>query len=82
MIPPGMLMGEYLPLITPVQQPAPGHSGGQATPQKVIIKTYWGCGDTVRSGQPKRRHGCPRGRGRAPGEATPGVVKGILRGIF
>jgi hypothetical protein len=56
MIPPGMHMGEYLPLIAPVQQAAPDYSGRQADPnykpEKMIIKTYWGCSDTVRPGQP------------------------------
>ena len=52
MIPPGMRMGEYLPLVPPAQQPAPDHPGGNYKPEKMIIKTYWGCGDKVRPGQP------------------------------
>ena len=56
MIPPGMQMGEYLPLVPPARQSAPGHSGGRGDPgykpEKMIIKTYWGCSDTVRPGQP------------------------------
>jgi len=53
MIPPGMQMGEYLPLIAPVQQAAPDYSGRQDyKPEKMLIKTYWGCSDTVRAGQP------------------------------
>jgi hypothetical protein len=52
MIPPGMQMGEYLPL-APVQQSASAPSGqSNYKPERMIIKTYWGCGDTVRSGQP------------------------------
>ena len=55
MIPSGMQMGAYLPLTAPVQQSASGHSGQpdpNYKPERMIIKTYWGCGDTVRSGQP------------------------------
>jgi len=56
MIPSGMQMGEYLPLATPVQQSAPGGYSGQPDPnykpEKMVIKTYWGCGETVRAGQP------------------------------
>ena len=51
MIPPGMQLGEYLPL-APVQQAAPGAPAGDHKPERMIIKTYWGCGDTVRPGQP------------------------------
>jgi hypothetical protein len=54
MIPPGMQLGEYLPLIPqPQSQPTPPYSGREDyKPEKMIVKTYWGCGDTVRQGQP------------------------------
>ena len=53
MIPPGMQMGAYLPLI-PQPQTSPGGYAGREDykPEKMIIKTYWGCGDAVRPGQP------------------------------
>ena len=54
MIPSGMQMGEYLPLVPPVQQPdSPrGQADPNYKPEKMVIKTYWGCSETVRPGQP------------------------------
>lgn len=56
-IPPGMRMGTSLPLV-PVQAPPrtrePGEPGDD-TPEKPKgrILIYWGCGETVRAGQPR-----------------------------
>ncbi len=54
MIPPGMSMGEYLPLLPPVKESAKGYPGGAAEkPERMTLKIYWGCGESVRKGQPK-----------------------------
>jgi len=54
-IPPGMNMGPALELLAP---PAaqPGHAyDEEKTPEKPKARmlVYWGCGDTIRAGQPK-----------------------------
>jgi len=57
-IPAGMRMGDSLPLVPPkaeVREPEPGEmprEHQQETPKGRIL-IYWGCGDTVRSGQPR-----------------------------
>ena len=57
-IPPGMRMGESLPLIPPRAQPTqtePGEvpSEYQQQQPKGRILLYWGCGSAVRAGQPR-----------------------------
>lgn len=58
-IPPGMRMGESLPLLPPRAQPAaPAEPGDvpqeyQQHQPKGRILLYWGCGATVRAGQPR-----------------------------
>lgn len=58
MIPPAMSMGDYLPLLPPVKESAspgtstPGEHSAEK-PERMVIKTYWGCGETVRQGQPR-----------------------------
>jgi hypothetical protein len=57
-IPAGMRMGDSLPLVPPraeVREPEAGEMPRdykQETPKGRIL-IYWGCGDTVRSGQPR-----------------------------
>lgn len=56
-IPPGQNMGESLPLISPrsgklSRHEAPDETQEQEKPKGRILM-YWGCGDKVRSGQPK-----------------------------
>lgn len=57
-IPPGMRMGESLPLIPPRAQPTQTEPGDlpqeyQQHQPKGRILMYWGCGATVRAGQPR-----------------------------
>ena len=49
MIPAGMNMGEYLPLLPPARGSA-AHGGEH---ERTVIKYYWGCDDTIRKGQPR-----------------------------
>lgn len=55
-IPPGMAMGPSLPLLPVERQPsAPGREGesdGMEKPKGRLL-FYWGCGETVRAGQPR-----------------------------
>ncbi len=56
MVPPGMNMGDYLPLLPPVKEPPrPSESqpGKTSEPERFVIKIYWGCGESVRKGQPR-----------------------------
>ena len=57
-IPPGMRMGEYLPLVPPRAQPVQTEPGEvpqeyQQHQPKGRILLYWGCGSAVRAGQPR-----------------------------
>ena len=57
-IPPGMRMGESLPLLPPKPQAAsrerePGDVPQDIERPKGRILIYWGCGETVRPGQPR-----------------------------
>ncbi|KZT14259.1 hypothetical protein A1D30_19895 [Acidovorax sp. GW101-3H11] len=57
-IPPGMRMGESLPLIPPRAQPTQTEPGEvpqeyQQHQPKGRILLYWGCGSAVRAGQPR-----------------------------
>ena len=57
-IPPGMRMGDSLPLVPPpqaVREPTPGEIPQEYKPEtpKGRILIYWGCGEQVRSGQPR-----------------------------
>ena len=52
MIPAGMQMGNYLPLLPPVRGSGE-HKGGE----RPTIKHYWGCDDTIRKGQPRVQGG-------------------------
>ena len=58
-IPPGMRMGESLLLLRPPREPAPagerepGDVPSDVQRPKGRILIYWGCGDTVRAGQPR-----------------------------
>jgi hypothetical protein len=57
-IPPGMRMGERLPLVPPKpQQPVreadPGETPEEYREPKGRILIYWGCGSEVRPGQPR-----------------------------
>lgn len=56
-IPPGMQMGAALPLIplppnAPAPRDEPGEPGTAERPTGRIL-VYWGCGETVRDGQPR-----------------------------
>ena len=56
MIPPGMDMGPALPLLgAPPAQRGPGSDDEERPPEKPKARmlVYWGCGDTIRPGQPK-----------------------------
>jgi hypothetical protein len=55
-IPPGLGMGPTLPLVLPRVEPR--RAGERDTPEqfekpKARVLFYWGCGDTVRTGQPR-----------------------------
>jgi hypothetical protein len=58
-VPAGMRMGESLPLVPPRPEAAPREREPGDTvetprdPPKGRILVYWGCGDTVRRGQPR-----------------------------
>lgn len=57
-IPPGMRMGESLPLVPPKAQPTQSEPGDvpqeyQQHQPKGRILVYWGCGASVRAGQPR-----------------------------
>ena len=54
-IPPGLNMGKTLPLLIPEREkPVRGEEPeGKMEKPKVRILFYWGCGEAVRSGQPK-----------------------------
>jgi hypothetical protein len=58
-IPPGMRMGESLPLLPPKpevrtqQEREPGEVPQEVRQPKGRILVYWGCGETVRPGQPR-----------------------------
>jgi hypothetical protein len=53
-IPAGLSMGASLPLLTPQAERAQGgpRSEGRYEPPKGRMLIYWGCGETVRPGQP------------------------------
>ncbi len=56
MIPPGMNMGPALPLLgAPPAQPGRADYDEERPPEKPKARmlVYWGCGDTIRPGQPK-----------------------------
>ena len=56
-IPPAMQLGASIPLIPPgrAPKPEPGRAGETDAPErpKGRILLYWGCGEQVRSGQPR-----------------------------
>jgi hypothetical protein len=58
-IPPAMRMGESLPLLRPPRREAPagerepGEPPSDVQQPKGRILVYWGCGETVRPGQPR-----------------------------
>lgn len=57
-IPPGMRMGESLPLVPPKpevrqQEREPGEVPQEVRQPKGRILVYWGCSETVRPGQPR-----------------------------
>lgn len=55
-IPPGLSMGPSLPLLTPQTERAQGsaqpQSDGRFEQPKGRMLIYWGCGETIRAGQP------------------------------
>lgn len=51
-IPPGLKMGASLPLVTPTPRPG-SEVAGDAKREDIKILIYWGCGDSVRMGQPR-----------------------------
>ncbi len=52
LIPPGLKMGSSLPLVTPTPRGSTGtEEGGKREDIKILL--YWGCGDNVRTGQPR-----------------------------
>jgi hypothetical protein len=60
-IPPGLSMGQELPLVTPRVERAPAAPSRPDEPEEVEqrferpkarLLIYWGCGETVRAGQP------------------------------
>ncbi len=55
MIPPGMNMGPSLPLLAPPPSQRGETYDDEKTPEKPKARMliYWGCGDTIRPGQPK-----------------------------
>ncbi len=51
-IPPGMKMGDTLPLLIPPKGPG-GKSDGKYEKPKFRMLIYWGCGEKIRQGQPR-----------------------------
>jgi hypothetical protein len=51
-VPPGLKMGSSLPLVTPKPQGRIETEGGGKR-EDIKILLYWGCGDSVRAGQPR-----------------------------
>jgi len=51
-IPPGLKMGASLPLVTPTPRPG-SEVESEARREDVKILIYWGCGESVRMGQPR-----------------------------
>jgi hypothetical protein len=55
LIPPGLKMGDSLPLVTPTPRGGGGttstEEGGKREDIRILL--YWGCGDSVRTGQPR-----------------------------
>jgi len=52
LIPPGLKMGSSLPLVTPTPHGSTGtEEGGKREDIRILL--YWGCGDNVRTGQPR-----------------------------
>jgi hypothetical protein len=55
-IPPALAMGASLPLLTPQAERTPGtrapEEPGRVEPPKGRMLIYWGCGQTIRAGQP------------------------------
>jgi hypothetical protein len=82
-VPPALAMGQSLPLITPRLAPREHDEETEYERPKGRMLIYWGCGETVRAGQPViidfaslntqdaarafRSHGISRPRGPAPG---------------
>lgn len=52
LIPPGLKMGNSLPLVTPTPRGSTDTEGGSKR-EDIRILLYWGCGDSVRTGQPR-----------------------------
>lgn len=52
LIPPGLKMGASLPLVTPTPRGGTDVEG-EAKREDIKILLYWGCGETVRMGQPR-----------------------------
>lgn len=52
LIPPGLKMGDSLPLVTPTPRGTTETEGGGKR-EDIKILLYWGCGDGVRAGQPR-----------------------------
>jgi len=54
-IPAGLRLGKSLPLVPPVRTGKPSERTGEYTPPEgqARVLVYWGCGTTVRKGQPK-----------------------------
>jgi hypothetical protein len=53
-VPAGLQVGRSLPLMPPGREPPGEQSPGQRTEDmEVTVRQYWGCGATVRPGQPK-----------------------------
>ena len=71
-IPAGMNMGPALPLLTPERAAAPrggGEPGGMEQPKGRML-IYWGCGESVRPGQPVVIDYAKLAQGQAPGMAA------------
>lgn len=55
LVPAGLKLGKTLPLVPPVRKGEPvDHAGEYKPPEgQARLLIYWGCGDTVRKGQPR-----------------------------
>lgn len=53
LIPPGLKMGNSLPLVTPEALRGALDTEGSSRREDIKISLYWGCGDTIRAGQPR-----------------------------
>ena len=81
LIPPGLGMGESLPLVAP-QRSGPGERGDMSYQPRGRMLVYWGCGDHVSAGQPLVFDFAQLASGNVPENVQRmGEMMGRMRGI-